>query len=93
MSRLHSERMSGGKRQARTRRLLAINDVCHICGHPDSDCMDHVVSLKRGGSDDESNLQPAHQQPCPTCGEPCNLRKGTKAWAPVIRRSSSLDRP
>lgn len=93
MSEYH-RRLSGSKRQARNRRILSASDVCHICGHEGSDSVDHVVALARGGSDeDPGNLRPAHHNPCPTCGEPCNLRKGDRAWAPVIRRSSSLDRP
>lgn len=90
----HHRRMSGGKRQARNRRILAASDVCHICGHPGSDAIDHVQALARGGSEDVANLRPAHHDvPCPTCGERCNRVKADKPWAPIIRRSSSLDRP
>lgn len=91
----HHKRMSGSKRQARNRRILSASDVCHICGHPGSDAIDHVKALARGGSDtDPANLKPAHHDvPCPTCGERCNRSKGMKDWAPIIRRSRSLDRP
>lgn len=93
MSQYH-KRMGGSARQRRNRALLAVSDVCHICGHDKADAIDHVIALARGGSDtDPANLRPAHHEPCPTCGERCNLRKGDREWAPVIRRSATLDRP
>lgn len=94
MSQYH-RRMSGSKRQSRNRRILSASDVCHICGHPGSDAIDHVKALARGGSDiDPANLMPAHHDTsCPTCGERCNRSKGDKDWAPIIKRSSSLSRP
>ena len=94
MSQYH-KRMSGAARQKRNRAILAKSDVCHLCGHPGSDAVDHVVPLARGGSDDDpDNLKPAHHDvPCEACGERCNRAKGMKLIAPIIRRSSSLDRP
>lgn len=91
----HHQRMHGRRRQERNAKILAASDVCHICGHPEADAVDHVVALARGGSDtDPANLKPAHHRPCPTCGHPCNLAKGDRDWAAgVIRRSSSLERP
>lgn len=92
----HHKRMTGSARQKRNRRLFAEKgDVCHICGHPGSDAIDHVTPLAKGGSDDdESNLMPAHHDvACETCGERCNRAKGTRLLAPIIRRSSSLSRP
>lgn len=93
MSKYHA-RMSGRKRQERNKRILAASDVCHICGHPGADEVDHVQALARGGSEDMSNLRPAHgAKPCDTCGEQCNRSKGAKPFAPIIRRSTSLHRP
>jgi 5-methylcytosine-specific restriction endonuclease McrA len=93
MSQYHA-RMSGRKRQARNQRILAASNVCHICGHPAADAIDHVIALARGGTEDDTNLAPAHHDvPCPTCGKRCNREKADKAWAPIIRRSPSLDRP
>lgn len=89
MSAYH-KRMSGRKRQERNRRILAASDVCHICGDPGADAVDHVIPLARGGSDtDPANLRPAHHDVPPFC----NRVKGAKAFAPIIRRSGSLDRP
>lgn len=98
----HHKRMTGWKRQQRNRAILAVSDVCHICGHPGSDAVDHVKALARAADateaeqldTDPANLRPAHHDvPCPTCGLRCNRHKAAKAWAPIIRRSSSLDRP
>jgi 5-methylcytosine-specific restriction endonuclease McrA len=86
--------MSGGARQARNRRILAASDICHICGHPGADAIDHVVPLARGGFDGHPNLAPAHHDvPCPTCDHRCNREKSDKLVAPIIRRSDSLRRP
>lgn len=77
----------------RNQRILAASDVCHICGHPGADAVDHVVSLARGGRDHDDNLAPAHHTvSCPTCGEKCNRVKSDKPFAPIIRRSGSLRR-
>ena len=76
---------------ARNRRILAQSDVCHICGHPGSDAVDHVQAFSRTADESPANLKPAHHAACPTCGEPCNLRKSDKEWAPIIRRSGALD--
>lgn len=42
--------------------------VCHLCGEPGADTLDHVVPLSRGGSNGVGNLRPAHRG--------CNSRKG-----------------
>lgn len=88
------KRMTGRKRQERNRRILAASDVCHICGHPGADAVDHVKAFARGGSDtDPTNLKPAHHDvPCAVCGERCNRAKSDKDFAPIIRRSGSLKR-
>lgn len=41
--------------------------VCHICGQPAADAIDHIVPVAWGGSDDPTNLAPAHTS--------CNSRK------------------
>lgn len=40
------------------------NGVCHVCGKPGGDEVDHVVNRRSGGSDDLSNLRPIHHYPC-----------------------------
>lgn len=64
-------------------RILRGSDVCHICGKPGADSVDHVIPLARGGTNDPSNLRPAHMFPC-------NRSKGDKDHAPIVRRSGSL---
>lgn len=68
---------------------------CHICGepidytlpwtHPRAYVVDHIIPLARGGSDTLSNCAAAHKD--------CNRLKADKDYAPIIRRSGSIDRP
>ena len=44
------------------------NGVCHICRQGAADAIDHIVPVAWGGSDDPSNLAPAHTS--------CNSAKG-----------------
>ena len=69
--------------------ILRASDICHICGKPGADAIDHVIPLARGGTSDPSNLRPAHHD----TGDRCNRVKGDKAHAPILRRSGSLNRP
>ena len=67
--------------------------ACHICGqaidytlpylHPMEFVVDHLIPLKRGGPDDLTNKAAAHRS--------CNGTKGTRPYAPIVRRSKSLD--
>lgn len=79
-----TRRLTGRARQERNRRLLALNDTCHICGKPGADTIDHVVPLARGGTEHPTNLRPAHMYPC-------NAAKAARDHAPIIRRSGALD--
>jgi 5-methylcytosine-specific restriction endonuclease McrA len=54
-------------------RLIAEHPYCHICRKPFTDpddppVLDHVVPRAHGGTDDETNLRPAHRS--------CYGRKG-----------------
>jgi 5-methylcytosine-specific restriction endonuclease McrA len=73
--------------RARNKRILTASDVCHICGKPGADAIDHVTPLARGGTDELANLKPAHHDVAPFC----NRIKGAKAYAPIVKRSGSLD--
>lgn len=55
----------------RERVMRAHNGVCHICGQGAADAIDHIVPVSWGGSDDPSNLAPAHTS--------CNTAKGDAA--------------
>lgn len=91
-------RLEGRPRQRRNHRILAATNICHICGHPGADAIDHVIPVvecDRRGIDAEqpANLRPAHHDtPCPECGLKCNRVKSDKPFAPIIRRSRSLRR-
>lgn len=51
--------------------MRAHNGICHICGQPAADAIDHIVPVALGGSDDPMNLAPAHTS--------CNTAKGDSA--------------
>lgn len=66
---------------------------CHICGKqidytlhhldPMAFVVDHVKPLKLGGTDTLNNTAAAHRE--------CNSKKRARAYAPIIRRSGSLE--
>lgn len=58
--------------------MLAESRACIVCGHGDSDSVDHIIPLVRGGSPEADNMGPCHHEPCPTCGQQCNRVKGTR---------------
>lgn len=68
--------------------------ACGICGNPidyslphtdpKSFTADHVVPLARGGADTLENKQAAHRE--------CNSKKRARLFAPIVRRSGSLQR-
>ncbi|WP_432536864.1 HNH endonuclease [Kineococcus arenarius] len=59
-------------------RILAASDVCHLCGLPGADEVDHVVPVALGGAEwDPVNLAPAHGG--------CNRRKGARLHMPAAR--------
>ena len=74
-------------------RIKRAKPACHICGKPiDYDLphldpgeyvVDHVVPLALGGADDITNKAAAHRK--------CNAAKSARRFAPIVRRSGSLD--
>lgn len=69
----------------RDRVLRAHAGICHLCGHPDAEQVDHLIPWAEWTNPtlsvhDASNLAPAHGAPCPTCGRQCHDDK-TKAEA------------
>lgn len=69
--------------------FLADNDVCHLCGHPAADVIDHVRPVASGADPrDRDNWAPAHGvKRCPTCGRNCNGTKGANTNAPHLNTS------
>lgn len=80
--------------QKQHRHLIAAAEACAICGKPldktlptydpGSPVVDHITPIARGGSDDVSNKQVTHRA--------CNAAKGTRPWAPIIKRSGAIQR-
>ena len=51
--------------QARNARILQRDHgVCHVCGLPGADKVDHVIPQAEGGSEDDTNLAAIHATPC-----------------------------
>lgn len=69
--------------------FAACGRVCHLCGRPGADTLDHLVPRSKGGTDELDNLAPAHKS--------CNSRRGAMAleqWFalhPIVDRESSRD--
>lgn len=52
-------RLRGFARRDRNRAVMRRHHgICHVCGQPGANEVDHVVPLAHGGADDESNLRP-----------------------------------
>ena len=74
-------------------RVARDKPACHICGKdidytlkspdPWSFVLDHVTALKNGGADTIENKKAAHRE--------CNSKKRARVYAPIVRRSGSLD--
>jgi hypothetical protein len=57
--------------------LATYGDRCHLCHHGDADSGDHIKP--RSTHPDlmyvTSNGRPVHHQPCPHCGQRCNVKR------------------
>lgn len=85
-----TQRIRGHARQQRNRAILRTSDVCHICGEPGADSIDHITPLARGGTEHRDNLAPAHHWTPNSQGIHCNRAKADKPYAPIVRRSGAL---
>lgn len=67
----------------RARTFAVVGDRCIYCGEPATD-VDHIVSLRRGGTNHQANLAPA-------CG-PCNSSKGSRTYQEFVASRGGLRR-
>lgn len=82
-----------GQPEAQRQRIMRRDaGICHVCHHPGSDNVDHIVNVKQweregreGSPHRDSNLAPIHQEPCQVCGRRCHVGK-TTAEAQQARR-------
>ena len=62
--------------------IAAHKGICHLCGHPGSLQIDHVIPFAETQDDSLANLRPVHgtagkqKNPCPVCGLNCNNIRG-----------------
>lgn len=73
----------------RNQEILAASDLCHVCGETGADAVDHVVPLAKGGTDEPSNLKPAHHDRPNSRGIRCNREKGDRI--PETRMTTSRE--
>lgn len=87
--------------------LLAVSDLCHLCGHHGARTADHIITPADwqtrfgtlAGVDGLGNLAPAHgnlgngpiHNRCTTCGKVCNQVRGDTVIAPVRSRQWQPD--
>ena len=56
---------SGWEQQRKAQKVMRLHDtICHVCGRPCADQVDHVTPLSQGGSDTLDNMRPIHRYPC-----------------------------
>lgn len=87
-------RRSSTTRDHARARLSRTRPNCHICGRaidwdaargePLAFVVDHVIPLAKGGPDTLDNMRAAHNA--------CNSTKRARDYAPIIRRSNTLER-
>lgn len=51
-------------RDLRAQILTRDHGVCHVCGRPGADRVDHLRNVAAGGTDAATNLAAIHQVPC-----------------------------
>lgn len=67
--------------------MKAHNGICHVCGLPGANEVDHVIPVSQNGSHDPSNLAPIHSKPCHEAKTKAETDAGRR------RRASSMWHP
>ena len=59
-------RMRSGSKEQRINRVVMLQHegICHVCGEPGADEIDHVIPLAESGPDTFDNRRPIHAIPC-----------------------------
>ena len=57
--------------------VLQRSDICHLCGAPGAESVDHLIPRSKGGTNDLRNLAPAHIS--------CNARRGARSLTEFYR--------
>lgn len=79
----HRTRNRRGDAKRNRRIMRAHAGICHVCGQPGADQVDHVIPLAEGGDDAEHNLRPIHGGP-----GSCHARKTSAEAAEGRRRAT-----
>ena len=58
-------------------------DICHLCGGPGADTVDHIQARALGGTDALDNLAPAHRF--------CNTGRGAADPARLVGRPLTVE--
>lgn len=71
---------------AKRRRILERDGaICHLCGGPQADEVDHVLAVSEGGDDSDENLAPVHSD--------CHASKTGREAARARARKYARPRP
>ena len=78
---------SGWQRQRDNQRTMrAHRGICHWCGQPGADRVDHITPLSQGGTDSETNRAPIHAVPCHAAKTRAEAAAGRAAVTPTPTR-------
>ncbi len=99
MSRTPGDPRNGYTYRVTVARMLASDDLCHLCGHHGARTADHIISVREwlrrygtyAGVNHPSNMRPAHgtmgriRNRCPECKRLCNQQRGSRTLTPARR--------
>lgn len=72
-------RSSGWEQQRAAARIIRRHrGICHVCGQPGADEVDHVTPTAEGGPDTDDNKRPIHSVPCHRAKTQAEAARGRK---------------